>query len=364
MDDADVKHWIYAGGIDYDLTEGDLICVFSQYGEVDEIVLSRDRDTGKPRGFGFVKYNDPRSCELAVDNFNGTTVSGRRMKVSSANNLNVIRSIKATAINAASNRDNNNRTTDDIRRDISNYESRRPFRARRRDSESSGSEIEIRSRQRGPAHTYPDDRRPYISKDLTRPYNNEHYNRGDNPVFRNGFDRPNRYDQNSRFDLTTKQQRTRPRSRSTSSSSSSTSSSSDSSSSSSSSSTSSSASGGSSHRKRSRKDSHKKKKLHKKHHHRRHKRHTKSKSSKHDHSSDEESSKRHRHKKSKRSSSPSSHGRKRKSKSKAKSHRARSRSRSPSGVSEEKSSKSLAGSSLSNKPPKSKHDDRTSSRRH
>ena len=95
MSDDDVKHWVYAGGIDYQLTEGDLICVFSQYGEVEDVTLSRDRDTGKPRGFGFVKYEDPRSCELAVDNFNGASVFGRRLKVSFANNLNVIKASKS-----------------------------------------------------------------------------------------------------------------------------------------------------------------------------------------------------------------------------------------------------------------------------
>lgn len=73
--------WIYAGGLPYELTEGDLICVFSQYGEVLEINLSRDKATGKSRGFCFIKYEDPRSCELAVDNFNETVLVGRRIKV-------------------------------------------------------------------------------------------------------------------------------------------------------------------------------------------------------------------------------------------------------------------------------------------
>lgn len=41
--------WIYAGGFPYDLTEGDVLCVLSQWGEVEDINLCRDKDTGKSK---------------------------------------------------------------------------------------------------------------------------------------------------------------------------------------------------------------------------------------------------------------------------------------------------------------------------
>merc|ERR1711982_103039 len=63
--------WIFTGGLPYDLTEGDVICVFSQYGEVVHINLIRDHKTGKSKGFGFICYEDQRSTILAVDNLNG-----------------------------------------------------------------------------------------------------------------------------------------------------------------------------------------------------------------------------------------------------------------------------------------------------
>ncbi|RXG73026.1 RNA-binding motif protein, X-linked 2 [Armadillidium vulgare] len=63
--------WIFFGGLNYDLTEGDVICVFSQYGEVANINLIRDHKTGKSKGFGFLCYEDQRSTILAVDNLNG-----------------------------------------------------------------------------------------------------------------------------------------------------------------------------------------------------------------------------------------------------------------------------------------------------
>jgi RNA-binding motif protein, X-linked 2 len=71
--------WIYVGNLEYQssttaLTEGDLICVLSQYGEIEDLHLVRDEETGQSRGFAFCKYEDARSCILAVDNLCGITV--------------------------------------------------------------------------------------------------------------------------------------------------------------------------------------------------------------------------------------------------------------------------------------------------
>ncbi|KAK3919500.1 RNA-binding motif protein, X-linked 2 [Frankliniella fusca] len=77
------KHsaWIFVGGLPFDLTEGDVICVFSQYGEVVNINLVRDKGTGKSRGFCFICYEDQRSTNLAVDNFNGIKLLNRTIRV-------------------------------------------------------------------------------------------------------------------------------------------------------------------------------------------------------------------------------------------------------------------------------------------
>ncbi|EGT48209.1 hypothetical protein CAEBREN_24057 [Caenorhabditis brenneri] len=73
--------WIYIGGLSYALSEGDVIAVFSQYGEVMNVNLIRDKDTGKSKGFAFLCYKDQRSTVLAVDNFNGITLHKRMIRV-------------------------------------------------------------------------------------------------------------------------------------------------------------------------------------------------------------------------------------------------------------------------------------------
>uniref|UniRef100_A0AC35UFZ1 RRM domain-containing protein n=1 Tax=Rhabditophanes sp. KR3021 TaxID=114890 RepID=A0AC35UFZ1_9BILA len=73
--------WIHINGLSYDLTEGDVIAVFSQYGEVVHINLVRDHKTGKSKGFCFLCYEDQRSTVLAVDNMNGITLLKRLLKV-------------------------------------------------------------------------------------------------------------------------------------------------------------------------------------------------------------------------------------------------------------------------------------------
>lgn len=67
--------WLFVGGLPYDLCEGDVICVFSQYGEIVNINMIRDKKTGKQKGFCFICYEDQRSTVLAVDNLNGIKVN-------------------------------------------------------------------------------------------------------------------------------------------------------------------------------------------------------------------------------------------------------------------------------------------------
>lgn len=76
----------FTTGLPPELTEGDVITIFSQYGEPVDINLPRDKSTGKARGFGFLMYEDQRSTILAVDNMNGAKVLNRTLRVDHVNN--------------------------------------------------------------------------------------------------------------------------------------------------------------------------------------------------------------------------------------------------------------------------------------
>ncbi|KAI0019976.1 hypothetical protein F4780DRAFT_770937 [Xylariomycetidae sp. FL0641] len=76
--------FINFGGLPYELSEGDIVTIFSQYGEPVFLKLARDKETGKSKGFGWLKYEDQRSCDLAVDNLGGAEIGGRLVRVDHA----------------------------------------------------------------------------------------------------------------------------------------------------------------------------------------------------------------------------------------------------------------------------------------
>lgn len=88
--------WIYVGNLDYSLTEGDVLCVLSQYGEMEDIHLVREEDTGKSKGFCFAKYEDARSCVLAVDNLCGSVVCGKTLRVDHVENYRLPKDLQET----------------------------------------------------------------------------------------------------------------------------------------------------------------------------------------------------------------------------------------------------------------------------
>jgi len=77
--------FIYIGGLPFTLSEGDIVTIFSQFGEPVYINLVRDQETGKSKGFAFLKYEDQRSTDLAVDNLGGATLMGRILRVDHTN---------------------------------------------------------------------------------------------------------------------------------------------------------------------------------------------------------------------------------------------------------------------------------------
>lgn len=76
--------YVYVGGLPAAMTEGDLLVLFSQYGNPVHVEVARHKITNESKGYGFVKYEDQRSTVLAVDNFNGIKILENTLKVDHA----------------------------------------------------------------------------------------------------------------------------------------------------------------------------------------------------------------------------------------------------------------------------------------
>ncbi|MDE5095061.1 MAG: RNA-binding protein, partial [Trichodesmium sp. St11_bin5] len=75
---------IYVGNLSYDVTQDDLSEVFAEYGTVKRVQLPTDRETGRPRGFGFVEMNSDTEEQKAIDALDGAEWMGRDIKVNKA----------------------------------------------------------------------------------------------------------------------------------------------------------------------------------------------------------------------------------------------------------------------------------------
>lgn len=62
-------------------TDKDLFDTFTPFGTVTRCQITTDKHTGESKGFGFVSYQSPEEADAAVENMNGATVQGRRLKV-------------------------------------------------------------------------------------------------------------------------------------------------------------------------------------------------------------------------------------------------------------------------------------------
>lgn len=75
---------IYVGNLAFETTEAEVNELFGQHGEVSEVALINDRDTGRPRGFGFVEMRNEQSARNAIAALDGMEIGGRQIKVNEA----------------------------------------------------------------------------------------------------------------------------------------------------------------------------------------------------------------------------------------------------------------------------------------
>ncbi len=75
---------LYVGNLNYDVTEDQLKELFAQHGEIKDIVIIKDKFTGRSKGFGFVEFATSESAQKAVDALNGEDLMGRDLRVNEA----------------------------------------------------------------------------------------------------------------------------------------------------------------------------------------------------------------------------------------------------------------------------------------
>jgi len=75
---------LFVGNLSFNTTENDLQDAFAAHGTVSEVNLMMDRESGRPRGFGFVTMSTPEEAQAAIDALNGKSVDGRALTVNIA----------------------------------------------------------------------------------------------------------------------------------------------------------------------------------------------------------------------------------------------------------------------------------------
>ena len=75
---------LYVGNLSFNTTENDLQDAFSAHGTVMETNLLMDRETGRPRGFGFVTMSSAEEASKAIEALNGRDMDGRALTVNVA----------------------------------------------------------------------------------------------------------------------------------------------------------------------------------------------------------------------------------------------------------------------------------------
>lgn len=75
---------LYIGNLAFSVTQDSLKEAFASFGDIEEVTLVTDRETGRSRGFGFVTFANDADADKAMAEMNGKEIEGRAIKVSEA----------------------------------------------------------------------------------------------------------------------------------------------------------------------------------------------------------------------------------------------------------------------------------------
>ena len=72
------------GNLSYNTTQDTLQSEFGAHGQVEEVAIINDRETGRPRGFAFVTMVNDEEARAAIESLNGREIDGRTITVNEA----------------------------------------------------------------------------------------------------------------------------------------------------------------------------------------------------------------------------------------------------------------------------------------
>jgi len=75
---------VFVGNLDYNTRREEVQNLFAQVGEIRDVFLPTDRETGRPRGFAFVEFVNDEDAPKAIEKFNGYQLGGRALRVNAA----------------------------------------------------------------------------------------------------------------------------------------------------------------------------------------------------------------------------------------------------------------------------------------
>jgi len=75
---------IFVGNLAWAVSEDLLNSTFSKFGEIEDLRIILDRETGKSKGFGFITFKDKESVQKAIDQMDNTDLMGRNLRISEA----------------------------------------------------------------------------------------------------------------------------------------------------------------------------------------------------------------------------------------------------------------------------------------
>jgi len=75
---------VYVGNLPFTATEDEIRDLFGEYGQVNDVTMISDRETGRPRGFGFIEFQDEAAGREAISQLDGKDFGGRQLKVNEA----------------------------------------------------------------------------------------------------------------------------------------------------------------------------------------------------------------------------------------------------------------------------------------